>query len=298
MAIFSKNKTPKPALAAPATYKSETIKSLVDCFRIGSRIRFHREYEDAIVMESIIIGYCIEGQLIFQPKQVVIKRDDAGVSISVKTKNGIETYSRLSEFFLLLPADVDLESQLDTDSRATLGKRGPFVKGNFLKLMSFQPGQDNLCCEAIVNRNMKMNSGLYAGRAVTQLELCLGTVEVFEPRCEARVNTALPVNLHVNDEREFLEAEMLDFSETAIRIGLRNSKDEWPNYGKKDRPVISFTVPITNALMTVECQCSGERGLERIFEIERIKRQGQLVAFTDLDALELKINLLSEFEDE
>lgn len=298
MAIFSKKKIPKPVAPVTVTYKSDTIKSLVDCFRIGSRIRFHREYEDTIVMESIIIGYCIEGQLLFQPKQVVINRDDGQISITVKTQNGIETYTSLTEFFLLLPADVDLESQLDTDSRAALGKRGPFVKGNFLKLMSFQPGQDNLCCEAIVNRNMKMNSGLYAGRAVTQLELCLGTVEVFEPRCESRVHTALPVNILVDDEREFLEAEMLDFSESAIRIGLRNPQDAWPNYGKKDKPVISFTVPITNALLTIECHCSAERGLERIFEIERIKRQGQFVVFTDIDALELKINLLSEFEDE
>jgi hypothetical protein len=47
---------------------------------------------------------------------------------------------------------------------------------------------------------------------------------------------------------------MLDFSESSIRIGLRNSKDEWPNYGKKVRPVITFMVPVTNALMTVECQ--------------------------------------------
>jgi hypothetical protein len=297
MAIFTKKKSAEVSKPVPVLYRTEILKGLMECFRIGSRIRFHREYEDTIIMESLVIGYCIEGQLIFQPKQILINDIDGETSITIQTKTATETYTRLSDFYLLLPADIDLESQLDTDSRAILGKRGPFIKGNFLKLMSFQPGNDNLSCEAIVNSSMKMTSGLHAGRSITQLEICIGTIDVFEPRCEARVNTLLPIKISSEESGEIIEAQMLDFSEAAIRIGLSNMNDKWPTYGKKNNPIISFTVPGTPAPMTLECKCTDVRGMERIFEIEKVKRQGQFLPFTDIDALELKINLLNAFED-
>lgn len=172
---------------------------------------------------------------------------------------------------------------------------GPFKKGAALKLMSFQPGRNNLSCEAMVQRNLKLESGPHNGLTVVQLEPALGTVQEYEPRSETRIHTHLPAHFHFNGGSEFIRTYVLDFSESAMRLGLMDEGKEWPTFTKKDMGVLCMKLAKDSPVIKLECQCVDKRGNERIFKVNKISRQGQFIPFSKLDALEMKVNLMNLF---
>lgn len=295
MALFGKKKPVKKEVKV-IKRRADALIDLVECFRIGSRIRFSTDFEGKIMLETLVLGYCIEGEYVFQQKNLSFDNDGNESTLTVKSKRGEVTHSRISEFFLILPADINLDAQLDTESRAELGSRGPFTRGNFLKLMSFNPGRDNVSCSAEVQRTLKLTGGMHSGRLAVQVEVGLGTIEEFEPRSESRVNIQVPVEFYFNDEDTPMRAEMLDFSESALRLGLVEMDTRWPGFGKRDVAIIFFKMPGSGQPVKLECKCINKRHNERIFEVSRIYRHGQFMAFSSMDALELKINLLNDAE--
>lgn len=295
MALFPKKKIeqtkPTPSLGT----RVDAYKRLLNCFKIGNRLRFHPEYEDDTVLEALIIGYYVEGEYIYQQKNIEITTIDGIPTLTIKTPQGTHSYSRIHEFYLIVPRDVGVEEKLDYDSLANLGNTGPFKKGAALKLMSFQPGRDNLSCEATVHRNIKMEAGLHAGLTIVQLKPALGTVQEYEPRSETRVNTNLPAHFHFNGEREFLRCYILDYSESAMRVGLIDEDKKWPEFGKKDMGIFCLKLSKESPITKLQCECVDQRGKERIFKVSKINRQGQFVPFTRLDSLEFKVNLMNLF---
>ncbi|GAA5317646.1 MAG: hypothetical protein AseanaTS_28510 [Candidatus Pelagadaptatus aseana] len=295
MALFPKKKNEPSKPATPLGTRVDAYKRLLDCFKIGNRLRFHPEFEDDTVLEALIIGYYVEGQFIYQQKHIDINVIEGIPSLTIKTPQGTQSYSRVSEFYLVVPRDVGLEEKLDYDSRATLGNTGPFKKGAALKLMSFQPGRDNLSCEAMVHRNIKMESGPHTGLTVVQLKPSLGTVQEYEPRSETRVNTHLPAHFHLNGGNDFLRCYILDYSESAMRVGLIDEDNSWPEMGKKDMGIFCLKLSKDSPITKLQCDCVDQRGKERIFKVTKINRQGQFVPFTRLDSLEFKVNLMNLF---
>lgn len=295
MALFSKKKSESSTPLRSMGTRVDNYRRILDCFKIGTRLRFHPEYDDDTILEALVLGYYVEDVYVFQQKNISIEVIDGVPSLTLSGPHGSTSYSRIDKFYVVVPRDIGIEETLDYDSRATLGNMGPFKKGAALKLMSVQPGRDNISCEAVVHRNLKIDSGPHNGLTVVQLDPALGTMQEYEPRSETRINTNLPGHFHFNGGSEFIRTYILDFSESAMRLGLMDDGVQWPNFGKKDMGVLCMKLAKDSPVIKLECQCVDQRGNERIFKVRKISRQGQFIPFTKLDALEMKVNLMNLF---
>ena len=121
----------------PARQQLKTISRLIKAVKIGSRIRYHLEYEDTTVLESLVIGYQINGIKVYRQNDVRVMLSEDEVGIVIGTAEGPEKFSRAESFELIVPGAVGEERKLDYDSRANLSRRGPFAPHARLSVMSY-----------------------------------------------------------------------------------------------------------------------------------------------------------------
>lgn len=277
----------------PARQQLKLIARLVKSVKIGSRIRYHLEYEDSTVLESLVIGYQINGVKVYRQNDIQVLTGEEQVGVVIKTPEGPEEFSRIESFELIVPGAVGEERKLDYDSRANMSRRGPFAPHARLSVMSYCYNTEHLKFEAEVLRNLKLSQGVHSGLQVALLSVSLGTVDNHEPRKFSRVETRLCVTASKNGTETVMTAELQDFSEETIRLVLESENDSWPKFGKKDFLLVGLKTSVDKPLVKLRCECVSERGDGRVFKMTHIMRHGKPEVFEMLDALELKIDLMN-----
>ncbi|MGH1371510.1 MAG: hypothetical protein ACRBBW_05715 [Cellvibrionaceae bacterium] len=292
-------KTPvKPAVSSaqatvPARQQLKLIARLIKAVKIGTRIRYHMEYEDSTVMESLVIGYQINGVKVYRHNDVQVLVGEDKIGVAIDTPDGVEEFSRVESFDLIVPGAVGEEKKLDYDSRASLSRRGPFAPHARLSVMSYCYNTEHLKFEAEVLRNLKLTEGVHTGLQVALLSVSMGTIGNHEPRKFSRVETRLCVTVSKNGTETVMTAELQDFSEETLRLELEQESDVWPKFGKKDFLLVGLKPSMDKPLLKLRCECVGERGEGRVFKMTHIMRHGKAEPFEMLDALEIKIDLMN-----
>ncbi|NIB41231.1 PilZ domain-containing protein [Pseudomaricurvus alkylphenolicus] len=266
---------------------------LLSAAKIGSRIRYHQEYEESTILESLVVGYRINKTFIFRQNDVVFDDDEHSPRLIVNTGKGQEDITVVEDLQLVVPGGIGEERKLDYDSRANLGRRGPFAPHSHLMVMSHSYNSEHLKFEAVVTRNQKLIEGVHSGLAVALLEVMLGTLDTHEPRRHSRVETSLVVTVCKNGKETVTTAYLLDFSEEAMRLALDTEGEEWPEFGKKDFLLVGLKTAPDKPLVKLRCECVATRGVDRVFRMTHILRHGKSAPFEMLDALEIKIDLMN-----
>jgi hypothetical protein len=274
----------------------QALQRMVNAVKIGSRIRYHQEYEEASVLESLVIGYRINNISLYRQSDIQFEDDDGITRVLLQTEIGQERFARIESMQLIVPGAIGEERKLDYDSRATLGRRGQFAPKSKLVLMSTNFNTEHLKLDAVVERNLKLTDGVHTGLQVAYLDVLMGTLSKHEPRQFTRVAVSLPVTVCKNGTEQVLPATLLDFSEKSVRLALDPAKDHWPEFGKKDFALIGLKSSLEKPMVKLQAQCIEVRGQERIFEMTHIQRQGRASSIEMIDVLEIKIDLMNRSE--
>ncbi len=278
----------------PTRLKIEHLRRMINAVKIGCRIRYHKEYEENSILESLVIGYRINDIFVFRQSDISFSSDGDVPRLVIRTPQGVEEIARVEKVQLVVPSAIGEEKKLDYDSRANLGMRGPFAPRTRLVLMSYSYTGEHLKLEAEVHRNQKLVEGVHAGLQVALLDVMLGTLDSHEPREHTRVEANLSVTVCKNGTENIFPAMLLDFSEKSLRLALDRPGDSWPALGKKDFVLIGMKSSLEKPLFKLRCNLIGERGDERVFEMTHIIRQGNSAPFEMIDALEIKIDLMHQ----
>ncbi|NHN35878.1 hypothetical protein G8764_01050 [Pseudomaricurvus alcaniphilus] len=290
---------PKSEAAFPARQRLLQLQRFVRAIRIGSRIRYHQEYEEGSSLETLVVGYQVNGHRVFRPGDIRFEADDLGIRVVICEGGQVHDITRIESFALIVPDTSGEERQLDYDSRAQLSRLGPLGPRSRLVLMSsgFASDVEHLKCEAEVYRRSQLQEGVHARLHVVLLTVALGSLEEHEPRKSSRLSTDLCVTVCKNGTDQVMTAWLRDFSEESIRLELEHEADSWPSFGKKDYLLVGLKAAVDKPLRKLRCECVEERGGARIFKVTHISSQGQPIPYQKLDALELKIDLMGLAEE-
>ena len=272
----------------------DALKRIFNSVKIGSRIRYHQEYEQDSILETLVIGYCINDIAVYRQTDVEIEGDEGDIPrVVLRSASGVDRSVRVDSIQLMVPGAIGEERKLDYDSRATLGRRGPFAPSSRLMVMSTSYNSEHLKFEVQVQRNKKLTEGIHAGMQVALLDVQIDSLASHEPRQYSRVITDLPVTLSKNGTEQVMPARLKDFSEKTLCLALDRDGDSWPEFSKKDFALLGVKSSIDKSMVKLRCTCVESRGDLRVFEMTHIGRQGSLAPIEMIDVLEIKIDLIN-----
>lgn len=295
----------KPVKTEPATpvvsakqcrQSIAAVRRVIESLPLGARIRHHAEFDENSVLEGLVLGHGFDGHFVFLKNQVVFTDAEAAAEIQVNTSGQPGTgvsYRSIESFQLLIPSDTGEERKLDYDSRASIGRNGPFSKGAYLTVISLGNGAENLRMACTVEKRMVLEEGPHRGLQVAVLNVQLDTIESYEPRAQPRVETRTPVTICYDDSDTVMPAFILDVSEFFLRVALDPEDRKWPVLPDKSFASIALKPWPNKPMLKLKCHFIRDAGGERVFEIDQQLKQGKYVAFEMLDAIELKIALMT-----
>lgn len=292
-------KTEPVAAVMPAKLCRQSIANvhrIIDSVPLGARIRHHAEFDENSVLDGLVLGYGFDGNFIFLKNQVSFTDSESSPEIQLRTSgqcDGGVAYRSIESFQLLIPSDTGEERKLDYDSRASIGRNGPFSKGAYLTVISLGNGAENLRMACTVEKRMVLEEGPHRGLQVAVLNVQLGTIENYEPRAQSRVETRTPVTICYDGSDTVMPAFILDVSEFFLRVALDSEDRKWPKLADKSFALIALKPWPNKPMLKLKCHFIRDAGGERVFEIDQQLKQGKYIAFEMLDAIELKIALMT-----
>lgn len=287
---------PEDALEMPATLmrkpRPEELRQVVEYFPIGKKIRYSPEYKKEVILDTLIVAYCVDGEYIYSWD--AIEFDDQGVPTAflVGPRAQRIDIARVGEFQILVPDTSDQEKTLDYQRRAMIGRGRQFHKGNAIALISNAGALGVSTMETEVDKHFVLKDGPYAQSAMVLLNPQLDTITVTDQRGTHRARIDVPVTMTIQ-ERLRGPGVIVDISDVALRIRVREGHT-MPPMGRGDD-------------VTLDIDFGGDE--ERLFRIKAavIRRSPEscvvrivahfkdrrFVPLGPLDMLELKAGLLN-----
>lgn len=284
-----------PAVTRPTTtlVDPERLKTLVDFFAIGRKLRYYPEFKKDIVLDTLVVGYCVNGEFLYSGDTV--EHDANGLPFAFRVGDGGQRVrvSELRLFQMLVPDTSELEMQLDYFRRAELGRGKQFNKGNYISLISNAGTRGLATIDTEVAKQIVMPSGPYAHTKMVLLTPEMNTLSVTDQRKKPRAKTAVPVVLCLPGGTLSGPCVIADISDDSVRV--RGRDRETP------LPPMAAGAEVT---LDIDLGDSGKRYLLRgrvlrrasdacVIHLEGLFEAGRVRNFSQLDLLELKASLLN-----
>lgn len=264
----------------------EVIQDVISSFGIGSRACYFVDHNEASRLETLIIGYFVNDGAVFKSRDLSIS--DGQLWLTVDQEKSL--ISPCDHFGLVVPSNIGEERKLDYQTRASLGRRGPFGVGKALTLISLSPNRENFKLKATVQRNLVVKEGVHCGHTVAVLDVSLASVEAFESRAETRLEINIAATVALPGKEKAYAAYVLDISERALRLVLDPPDTPASLLKIKSEVVVTMTLSPEKPPIILKGEVLQQRRREYIIEIQKIRRRNEFVDFEILDAMELKIH--------
>ncbi|MBI3773432.1 MAG: PilZ domain-containing protein [Gammaproteobacteria bacterium] len=266
---------------------------LMRLFPIGTKVRFYPEYRKEIMLDSVIIGYVINSELVYSVQGLVCDKDSGPMAFSDQTK--LHSYSRIQSFRIVVPATNQSEAKLDYNRREELHKIGGLTPGNTITLISERQGQHVPVLETTVQKRALLNQGYYAGVTVAMLDVNIGTLKLTDQRAHVRLQTNMPVSVQYYDgpNSNLVNCTMLDFSECSLRLKFGGDFPAESMPHADDDLILSFHLPDRAGNLSLVGHVFRIEGDAVVVMLKGSLGNNQAVApLSPIDILEIKANLL------
>jgi len=211
-----------PPPAPTAAISAERLIDLMRCFPIGGKLRYFPEHRKDIVLESIVIAYGVNNQLVYSQNDIQIDADD-GSLVFLLDDNWMDKVIRdVHQFCLLIPYVAPSQNDLDYVRRAALETGGYLMRGETLTLMSLCNARGVPHVNSTVRKRVLMKEGYYANHAMVVLEVKADTLDHVDQRQQLRLRTNIPVTIKTSETAPDQEGTLVDFSESSLRIRLHD----------------------------------------------------------------------------
>lgn len=203
--------------AAPAL-DVDSLCGLMQALPIGARIQYHPGVQPKAVLDSVILGYYLDGHAVYANSDVLCSTDDGHLMLRVA--NELCELSAVREFSLIVPATPRGIERLNYDDKSLLGQDGGLVVGNDVSVFMAGDGLHYPWVEAQVQRRLLMTDGVYRRQWVAMLALQPTTFRMADKRRNQRLRTQMMVTLNAPRYEGEVAAEMLDYSDRHVRLRL------------------------------------------------------------------------------
>lgn len=271
----------------------EQIKTLIEYFPIGKKLRYYPEFKKEIVFDTFVVAYCINGHFVYSAE--AIERDSQGFPTFFHTgANDKRTaISGLKLFQLLVPDTSDLEMKLDYYRRALIGRGRQFNKGNFISLISNAGGRGVSTVDTEVAKQIVLPDGPYAHTKMILLTPELQTLAVTDQRKKARAKTCVPVMLSLSEDKLSSPCTIVDMSDDAVRLRVRDRDTTMPAMRQGDEVILDIDLGEAKPQYTIKGSVLRRSPETCSIALKGLLRDGKFCSFGPLDFLELKAGLLN-----
>ncbi len=265
------------------------INELIQHYPIGEKVRYYPEYQKDCALDTIVLGYAINGLFIYSPMDI---RSTPGV---LRLFDGEEhtLITELESFSLLIPFNPDDDNKRDYVRRAELGPRGPFRRHNTITLTA-NSDEGVLChLDSLVHKVMPVNDGIYAGHRVVVLDVVPSSLTLTDQRRHYRVNTRLPATLSLRDGGTYA-CTLRDFAEQSVQLNLDETSEELDRLSEFRRLTLRFDLGTEHQPKVFELDGCMYRntGGRLVMKLQGIYKEGKLKDLDLVDILDIKASLL------
>lgn len=284
----------QPATPSPPTgIDNEQLKTLIEFFPIGKKLRYYPEFKKEIVFDTLVVAYCLNGDFVYSCD--AIARDSLGYPTAFRSgeRGGQAPIGDLRLVQLLVPDTSELERTLDYFRRALIGRGRQFNKGNYISLVSNSGARGVSTVDTEVIKQVVLPDGPYAHAKMILLTPEWNTLSVTDQRRKARAKTCAPVMVSVPGGRLSGPCTIVDMSEEAIRIRIRDRGTSLPEMNAGDGVTLDIDLGDAERHYTIKGVVTRRSPETCVIRLEGMLREGRLVRFEPLDLLELKSGLLN-----
>ncbi|HHI94404.1 MAG TPA: hypothetical protein ENK04_12985 [Gammaproteobacteria bacterium] len=272
------------------------IAKLTELFRyfpLGEKIRYYPEYQKEGALETIVLGYSVNGQFVFSPVDIGCQQDAERDVLRLTVDGQAHLVQEVESFSLLIPFNQEDENKRDYGRRAELGPRGPFRRRNTITLLACSVGGTLSQLDTEVNKVLPLTDGIYAGHEVVVLDVLPGSLKLTDQRQHYRLQTELPASLSIRDG-ETHQCTLLDLSEGSVRLQFTEITADIMALTEFRRLKLSFNVDVdgkgkTYALDGVMYRKTDDR---LVMKLQGIYKDGKVVPLGLVDILDIKANLV------
>ncbi|MDR0577084.1 MAG: PilZ domain-containing protein [Candidatus Accumulibacter sp.] len=270
----------------------DRIRALIEFFPIGKKLRYYPEFNQDIVLDTLVVAYCVNGYFLYSMESIETDRDGAPTVFRANEDKIRLPAAKLNAFHLLVPDTSDLEMKLDYTRRAQLSRNGQFSAGNNISLISNAGMKGVSTLDTEVARQVILRDGPYAHRNMVLLTPEFDTLSVSDQRKKPRTRINVPVTAFLPADDYTGRCTILDISDAEIRIRL-DEHGTAPAIREGDALILDILLNEAERRYSVNgvaVRCSAGTC---VVEINGQTREGRFAPFTPLDLLELKAGLLN-----
>lgn len=271
----------------------DRLKTLIDFFPIGKKLRYCPEFKKEIIFDTFVVAYCVNGEYLYSAEG--IDRDSDGNPKFFRTgeHEKLTPVSGIKLFQLLVPDTSDLEMKLDYHRRALIGRGRQFIKGNFISLISNAAGKGVSTIDTEVAKQIVLKDGPYAHTKLILLTPELNSLTVTDQRRKARAKTCVPVMVTVLGGELSGPCTIIDISDGAVRIRVRDHDTGIPELRKGDEVILVINLGAAERHYTIKGLIIRRLPEICVVQLEELFKDGKFASFGPLDFLELKAGLLN-----
>ena len=265
------------------------INELIQYYPIGEKLRYYPEHQKDCALDTLILGYAINGFFIHSPMDI---RSTPGV-LRLFTGEEHTLITELKSFSLLIPFNPSDDNKRDYVRRAELGPHGPFRRHNTITLIA--NSDDGILChlDTLVRKILPLNDGIYAGHQVVVLDAVPSSLVLTDQRRHYRVGTRLPATLSLRDGGTYA-CTLRDFAEQSVQLNLDEYNEELDSLSEFRRLTLCFDLGGERQPKIFELDGSMYRksGDRLVMKLQGIYKGGKLKDLDLVDILDIKASLL------
>ncbi|MCF7981941.1 MAG: PilZ domain-containing protein [Pseudomonadales bacterium] len=269
------------------------LKEIVSYFPIGDRVRYFPEYQPEMTMESLVLGYEINGHIIYSQNRLdILHNADEKGRIKLNIEGQELAFSKIHSFCILLPGKAGEEYKLNFLSKASLGSRGQFRNGNAITLIARYQERGAIIVETSVRESILPKESYYRNHQLVLLDVLATSLEISEQRTHHRLMCHLPIKLELSVNQQLYNCILVSYSEVSAQIRFNG-----------DIPLPSLLTVGDNLIMTLKLdqlhrtfvikgsvmRCDQD---SIIMSLQNILSSGQFLPFDLIQALDVKASLL------
>ncbi len=292
--LFNKDDNPSSAKSAlpSGVVKLNQLKEILPYYPIGTRARYYPEFQENIVLDSIIIAYIINGHVFYSDTEVSWKESGEENTISLTTEGNTEYFNSIDEFQFVIPATGGSEEKLDYFRRETLGRNSGLSLGNNITIIVDQGSERLPLIQTIVNRRTIVKEGFYANQQVVLLDVDTDSFMLADQRSSYRLNTRLPVSIKVKENGDAIHCTLVDFAEHSVRITF-DENEPLAAFISLDRTIIlGLTLSEQEKSFTLRGHVFRREQGHAVITLDMIEKNGVFSKIDMIDSLEMKTLLL------
>lgn len=266
-------------------------------FPFGAKVHYYPEYRKEIVLESVVIGYAINGEFVYSAQGLCC--DDESGEITFSEQGDARSFGRIKSFNIVVPVYTQSEAKLDYIRREELLKVGGLVPGNTITLMAEQQNGQVPVIETTVKRRTVLKEGYYANQTVALLDVDADSLLLTDQRTHMRLQTSLPARVRVTRRGEYrdLIATMVDFSDVSLRLEIAGETNPDPDaeplkLRDSDDLIVSFNLPGRSEQITLLGDIFRVEGDAVVMMLKGMVDKGQAGKLGQIEILKIKANLL------